>query len=196
MNGLARPVAMMLVRKWLSSLRDYPAEAGEGRLADTLAECTLGVQHAEAVLEYFDHSCPTPREIRETAYNLKSRFQPEPDLRAKWEAESGPPAPFEPAFQSGDPIKHRLAELAAENREIWRRVKERLGKNDMTHVGWGTIYAAMRELGYPLTSEQARMIGGAVLPPRPETQEPRRITQADIDAAKKKQQQANGGENA
>jgi hypothetical protein len=51
---------------------------------------------------------------------------------------------------------------------IMHEVSARLGVpfKELYKCSWGQIYAAMRDLGYPLNGEQERMIGGITIPPR------------------------------
>lgn len=88
MNALSHPVALSLIRN-LSALRFYPSlPEGESRLAVALTENTLSVEHARAVVAAFEETCPTPKDIRETADNLRPKFAPpEPSKVEQWKAE-------------------------------------------------------------------------------------------------------------
>jgi len=107
-------VAAPLVRRYLAGLRGYPVRAeGESLLVRTVQECCVSVQHAESVLAVFDHECPTPREIKDAAYNTRERYLPKgPSQREQWEQEYGPP---DTAYT--DKMRAMLSGIAASDRK-------------------------------------------------------------------------------
>lgn len=82
--------------KQLAGFRGYPKGDGLNRFVEVLCEISISVEHATALIETFDEEFPTLREIRDTAYNLRPRFQGIEDQRAKWEAMYGKPDPSWP----------------------------------------------------------------------------------------------------
>lgn len=70
-------VALTLVRM-LAGAPGYPFHPeGEIRTANVLAECSVSVDHARAVMEEFDAEFPTLEQIRNVAYRLREKFDPE-----------------------------------------------------------------------------------------------------------------------
>ena len=87
-------VALTLVRKQLTGLRGYnDRPEAEALLAAAIQETCISVDHARAVLATFDHLCPTPREIKDTAHSLRPKFEPPNDRTAEWKKQYGPPDP-------------------------------------------------------------------------------------------------------
>lgn len=91
MNALQPAVAKSFLRQ-LSGFRGYPKDdEAQGRFIEVLCEVSLSVEHALAIIWAFDENFPTIREIRDTAYNLRSKFDPKLDQRAEWESKYGKP---------------------------------------------------------------------------------------------------------
>lgn len=88
-------VARANIRRCLSPLRGYnPMPEAESRLVEIMQSVCVSVEHLVAVLETFQDECPTPREIKDAALNIRERFLPrQPSQREKWEKEYGPPDP-------------------------------------------------------------------------------------------------------
>jgi hypothetical protein len=148
----------------------------------------MSIAHAEATLEAFESEVPTPSEIRDSAHTQKQKLYPEPDQVEQWKreliAEQGDvtPRPFVP-----EPLpKRRADDLPPQGSpEMFKLVAKRLGlgvpnATKWGKVSWGQIYAAMRELGYRLNSDQEALLTDAVLPPPPPENV---ITEADVEAA-------------
>jgi hypothetical protein len=95
MNAVDAAVGLGLLRR-LCGFKGYPRKEGEGRFVEVLCEVSLSVEHCSAIIESFDGEFPTLREIRDTAFNLRLRFQEVEDQRAKWKAEYGEPDPTWP----------------------------------------------------------------------------------------------------
>jgi hypothetical protein len=93
--AVAPEIALAKVRYYLAGLRGYsPRDESIAHLARVVQSACVSVDHADEVLSRFDDECPTPREIKEVALNLRSRFlPPEPSLYEKWRKEYGPPDP-------------------------------------------------------------------------------------------------------
>jgi hypothetical protein len=87
------PVALAKVRYHLAGLRDYnPADEAVALLARAVQSVCVSIEHADATLSLFQQQCPTPREIKDAALNLRDRFLPkQPPLREQWEKQYGPP---------------------------------------------------------------------------------------------------------
>lgn len=90
MSHLQREVARPLLRQ-LSGFKGYPRGEGESRFIDALCEISLSVEHAIAIVESFDAEFPTIREMRDTALNLRPKYEPKVNEREKWEREYGKP---------------------------------------------------------------------------------------------------------
>ncbi len=73
MNFLTEPVARMLLRR-IAGCPGYPDVEGEKLAVAALCESTLGVSHAEAVIERFGDGFPTPDRLREVAQDLQEQF--------------------------------------------------------------------------------------------------------------------------
>lgn len=73
---LSDPMALMLIRK-LSGSPGYPFHAeGESRFAEVLAQCSISVEHATAVIDEFEADFPTIEQLRLVAYRLRANFDP------------------------------------------------------------------------------------------------------------------------
>jgi hypothetical protein len=77
----------------LQGFRKAPVGVGFDRFAEVLCECSISVEHATAVVESFDNEFPTVRDIRETAHNLRPKFEAKVNQRKEWEAQYGKPEP-------------------------------------------------------------------------------------------------------
>ena len=93
MNAVGIEVGKGLLSQ-LAGFRKAPIGSGINRFAEVLCECSISVEHAMAVIETFDYEFPTLRDIRETAHNLRPRFEPKVDQREQWEKEYGKPDPL------------------------------------------------------------------------------------------------------
>jgi hypothetical protein len=142
----------------------------------------LSVSHAEAVVGVFDEQFPTPKQVKDVAFNLRQKYAPpEPSQREKWEAEYGPPdsAFYENLHREAGRIEHKGG---YEDEQMWRAIKRKLMVTSFANVPWGRIYSSKRELGFPLgrfEREQADAWDQKHTKKEPATEGP--ITQADID---------------
>ena len=140
--AVSREVAEALFRK-LSGFRGYPAAGpGEQFFIDTFQMACISVAHAQAVIEVFDETMPTKREIRDAAFNLRPKFErPSPALKEQWERESGPPQPFDVTVPK---VERRVDEL-------WRLLRHKFpgcGRPGKPWPSWMVLAKAARELGY------------------------------------------------
>jgi hypothetical protein len=200
-GGLAYPTAEYLTRDALGGLRGWPDnEPGRKLLIRTVHQAALSVAHARAFLAVFDNICPTPREIKESAWNLRERFLP-PELPAeqKWKAEG---YDYDPSFYE------RIAAQFAEGRksgqptmdeEMWSAIKRGLRVRDFSHAPFGQCWHAAQELGFPLNSHQREEMvrwlstqGGKALAPLPEKRAvaANTITWEDVQEAQRQKQAA------
>jgi len=86
-------VALFKVRECLSGLRGYNnMPQAEMLLVRALQSVAVSVSHADAILTTFDDQCPTPREIKDVAFNTHDKFlPPQPSQTEQWEKEYGKP---------------------------------------------------------------------------------------------------------
>jgi len=92
MNAVQLEVGKALLGH-LQGFRKAPVGNGVNRFTEVLCECSISVEHATAVVDSFDDEFPTLRNIRDTAYNLKPRFEAKTDQKKEWEAKYGKPDP-------------------------------------------------------------------------------------------------------
>jgi hypothetical protein len=91
MNALEPTIARSFLRQ-LSGFRGYPRDsAGEGRFVEVLCEVSISVEHALAITWAFEENFPTIREIRDTALNLRAKFEAKVDQKKEWESKYGKP---------------------------------------------------------------------------------------------------------
>ena len=64
-----------------------------------------------------------------------------------------------------------LDEIQQREVELMHEVADRLDVafGQLYKKSWGQIYAAMKDLGYPLNGAQAEIMAGTVIPPRKAT---------------------------
>src|SRR5271166_2163584 len=95
MNDSDLPVTMTVARgffRLLSGFRGYPkAGPGEDHFIKAFRESVVSVEHAMAVVNAFSNTMPTIQEIRESALNLRPKFEQKVDQTAEWEAKYGKP---------------------------------------------------------------------------------------------------------
>lgn len=139
----------------LSGFRGYPKGKGLDRFVEVLAEISISVEHATALIETFDREFPMLCEIRDTAFNLRPRFQVMEDQRTKWEAQYGKPDPIWPETVAkaikrpsgrlnintltGDPHKEfislqRRAEIQAEIEQIEETLRQNRARSELGEV--------------------------------------------------------------
>lgn len=123
MKPLGYPAALMLVRR-MSCLPRYPGPAGESRMAEVLVEVAKTVEHAKAIVDFFEERFPTIRELRDVALSLRSSFElvPNPIERLKQEYKDYVAG----VLQSGD--TEELAYCESQHPEIVQEVRAALRK--------------------------------------------------------------------
>lgn len=186
---IAKSIALTLLRSELAGYRGYPnSEAGEDRFARELATVAISVDHATSIVEAFEETFPTIKELRDTASNLRVKFEEsERDRRKEWERIYGKPQPVPVTFAGS-------SEGQRQQSEMWLKLRVHLGVRDFAKVSFGAIYQAMQDLGYSLTAEQedARLRSSAT--PRPVAAHPP-VTSEDVERAVfQAHQQADGWE--
>ena len=90
MNAVQPEVGRALLGH-LQGFRKAPVGPGLNRFAEVLCECSISVEHATAVVDSFDNEFPTLRDIRDTASNLRPKFEAKVDQKKEWEAKYAPP---------------------------------------------------------------------------------------------------------
>lgn len=145
---IAYEVAKSLVSVYLTALQNYRPESAE-RLAMTVQEAALSVQHAEETLKQFGHFCPTPDEIRETAFNLRSQFQPQPAQVKQWEAAGYTKGPVGTSYYN-ELMKDRKPGDPPLQEQMWKAIKEKLKVAEFSQVPIGECWDAAEKLGFPL----------------------------------------------
>lgn len=139
----------------LSGFRGYPRGAGEDTFIKAFQYAIVSVDHGRAVLASFTGTMPTIQEIRDSAFALRSQFQPLEDMRAKWEEEYGKPQPVVLD------VTNRPAERAED--VLWREILKRPefkgpdGRAKLQKTSWTKLAVIARELGF---TEHARAWGG------------------------------------
>ena len=198
--NVERAITDGIFRHQFEGFRGYPRE-NDSRFLEVFHESSVSVSHARATAEAFEQAMPTLQDIRDTARNLRPKFEAQVSQREQWEREYGPPRPFE--------VPNVAASFGqSREREIDRLWKDLLayfrsnnfeGKGDIQRVQIGRCWQIARHFGYKMNSYQTRDIedyeranprSRESLPerpqqrPRPEPAKP--ITQADFDALPKR----------
>jgi hypothetical protein len=209
---LTSEVALALIRS-LSGTQNYPfREEGEIRLANVLVHYTSGVGHARAVIEEFDTEyCPTVALLRTSAQRLGEKcrcgialwnhgqkgcgqfasapaeddFKPWPpeEVKAKWKE----------TLSEAEEIMQNAAKHADEEKGRYAAVKQKLRVAPFNRVSDLEMAKAWRDLGFPLKKFMKMALEARSEPLEPQQSPPegpaqkqiRRITQADIEAAKR-----------
>lgn len=129
----------------LSGFRGYPKEGpGEDYFVKAFQAAIVSVDHGRAVVASFTGVMPTIQEIRDSAFALRSQFQPPEDLKAKWEEVYGKPAPV--VLDAEKPRR--------EIDELWRKIMARSeyagrdGRQKLQRTPWPMLAKLARELGY------------------------------------------------
>ncbi len=130
MSAIDHRLAYTLVRQW-SGLPGYPFHVeGESRLANTLVECSISVDHARALVANFEEKCPTPRDLKDAAFALREKFAPpKPDLIKQWKAEG---ATYDPDWS-----ENLLKVAAGSSYGVERAAMRRQAIVDMLHYTEG-----------------------------------------------------------
>ncbi len=154
-TAVGKTIALSLIRGELSGFRGYPFnEAGEDRFARELATVSLSVGHARAIVESFEETFPTIKELRDVASNLRPKFEQAENLREIWEMQYGKP---DPLVLTGEVDTSNVREMWKKLRLKFTQPGEKWG--GWALVSWRQIYMAMEELGYPLNSDQRAIRG-------------------------------------
>jgi hypothetical protein len=120
----------------LSGFKGYPRPGlGEDYFVEAFQASVVSVAHARAVLASFDGVMPTIREIKDSAFNLRPKFENTVDQLKEWEAKYGPPDPMWSANLIGklvakpgkiDPSE-RARQHAEERRAmLWQAIRDSL----------------------------------------------------------------------
>ena len=137
MNAVQPQVGLGLLRR-LVGFKGYPRKEGEGRFVEVLCEVSLSVEHCSAIIESFDSEFPTLREMRDTASNLRPRFEGTEDQRAKWEAKYGKPDPTFSRRITGaagaNHVQERRAILWQSIRDAIFYTEEQAGRMDLSGI--------------------------------------------------------------
>lgn len=194
------------ILRQLSGFRGYPKEGpGEDYFVNALCECSVSVAHAQAIIAAFDQDFPRLAEMRETAHNLRVKYEPQVDQRKEWEKQYGPPQAFDTsAFQQiGQPREREIDRLWKEVMAFLRTTKFD-GHNDIQLVPIGRCWQVAKALGYKMNSYQqaeidtyelAKPESKNSLPKRePKEPTPQIVSQADVDRAIQERQRAAAGE--
>jgi hypothetical protein len=164
-NGAAlhSRVALALVSQWQILRRWSPDRSFQELLANVLQGCAISVDHARAIVANFEEEVPTPKEIRDTAYSLRPKFESAQDEVSKWREQYGAPEPVRTDYSKPDETQEQVetkALIAAYGKE-WAR-----------KASYPARYAALLELGFKLTPEIRKWYGEMIatqkqcLPPR------------------------------
>jgi hypothetical protein len=203
-DNIAQPVAVALVRKFLSALRDYPLlEEGQDCLARYVAKCSLSVEHAEAYLDRFTHICPTPQEIIDAAYDevQRAKFEPpKPPIEEQWKAQGYTyDADYYKNLMASGQLK--MSEGPREIDLLHAAVKRKLKLKTFAKTSIGEVWSTARSMGFPLNRYQREDADRwEAIQPRRETASAQRpaelamavgesrppITAVDIEAARRK----------
>lgn len=150
-------VCLALLRSELAGYQGYPHTLlGEERFAKALQEVAISVDHLKGILSKFTQKFPTVQDIMDVGLNLLPQFQIPFNQLAEWERECGPPRPLKPDFTPANEPPYM---------ERDRKIKEHLTLKHGGHfpgfakIGWLELFEAQEACGYPLTPEQAKMIG-------------------------------------
>lgn len=172
----------------LSGYKGYPKpidSPGEHHFIRAFQESVISVEHAKAVIDSFDQEFPTVLHIRETAHQLRVRFEPDPLKTKEWEKRYGPPQAFE--------VSATLPKGREDDR-MWGQIMGFLrttkfdGHGDIQRVHIGRCWQIAKHLGYKMNSYQQEEINAyeRIYPASKERlpAKPVPIIQADIDNLK------------
>jgi hypothetical protein len=156
-NAVHHTVCIGLIRSELAGYQGYPnTEAGEIRFARALQEVSVSVAHASAILAKFTQKFPTVQDILDTGLNLLPEFEIQHSQLVEWEKEYGPRSPIKPDFATdAEP------EYVRRDRDAKRYLTLKHGGTfpGFAKIGWIELFEAYEACGYPLNTEQKKMIG-------------------------------------
>lgn len=97
MTEITHDQALSLVRG-MNALSGYPKyPEAESRIASTMMDCCISLEHAQAAVDEFQREFPTPAALITVAVRLRKQYEPvDPDAltqEEQWRQESGPPEP-------------------------------------------------------------------------------------------------------
>jgi hypothetical protein len=129
----------------LSGFKGYPRPGlGEEHFVEAFQASVVSVAHARAVLASFDGVMPTIREIKDSAFNLRPKFENTVDQLKEWEAKYGPPDPMwsanligklvaksgktDPLEKSGktDPLERARRHAEERRAMLWQAIRDSL----------------------------------------------------------------------
>ena len=85
-------ICQSLIEEFLNGYRGYPdSDAGVKNFARALQASVVSVGHARATLESFDEFFPTKKQINDTAWNLRPKFENTEENREEWARLYGKP---------------------------------------------------------------------------------------------------------
>lgn len=119
----------------LSGYRGYPKPGpGLDHFIEAFQSSVVSVAHARAVIASFDGNMPTIREIKDSAFNLRSKFETTVDQRKQWEAEYGKPDPMwsENLLQKmkSDPIARGRQHIEEKRVMLWQAIRDSIYYTD------------------------------------------------------------------
>jgi hypothetical protein len=149
MNALQPAVAKSFLRQ-LSGFRGYPKDdEAQTRFIEVLCEVSLSVEHALAIIWAFEDQFPTLKEIRDTAFNLRPKFEAKVDQTKQWEKQYGKPKPeWSVRFQekaagavlSVDPKERKRLHAEEKRAMLWQAVRDAIFYTD-TSMGRAELAA-------------------------------------------------------
>jgi hypothetical protein len=156
-SAVAISVCRAIIQTELAGYAGFPnTEAGEMRFARALQEVSASVAHANAICARFTVKFPTVQDILDTGLNLLPQFEIQHSDLVAWEREYGPPSPARADFQPVDEPYYIARDKKIKEYLILKRGGKWPG---WAKISWLDIFEAQEAIGYPLTTEQARMIG-------------------------------------
>ena len=118
----------------LSGFKGYPRPGiGEDHFVEAFQASVVSVAHARAVLASFDGDMPTIREIKDSAFNLRPKFENTVDQLKEWESKYGPPDPMWSAklvdrLKGGsatlDPQARKQQHAEERNAMLWQAIRD------------------------------------------------------------------------
>lgn len=149
------PVATALLRQ-LAGFRGYPKEGpGEDYFIQAICDHSISVDHAIAIVRAFDGDFPRLAEIRDTAYNLRPRFERVKDERREWERLYGKPDPNWTRTLTGNYTQQKA-------RMLWQRIRDIVyytegpGRNEKHDVKFWTQAALRLRRDHPAELQKFR----------------------------------------
>lgn len=152
MTAVDRSVSDALFRHHLEGFKGYPRER-DAKFLEVFNESVLSVDHARAVLDTFTVAMPVLQDIKDTAFNLRERFEVRESDRQRWEREYGPAQPFDVSAFTKEPTGRGIDCLWSEVLAFFK-ANNFDGKGDIQQVHWGRCWQVAKALGYEMNSVQ------------------------------------------